>query len=190
MSKKEKCDNCSGTGLVSHEDCEGAGCRECEDSGLVSCGDCEGSGEVKTKNAYLELKQQHEQERNDFPMAFAFSQAQFVEGMAKLGLGPDDTDKVYKLGGTGGFYRKADAPKLREMWQRQNREMDEAIAADTTGEGFIFDMFSYELSNHEFMVTGTSRDALDALGLTIEEVKASPALAHGLKLARKAQYIR
>jgi len=35
-------------------------------------------------------------------------------------------------------------------------------------------MFYYELSNHEYVITYNVMDALDALGLTIEEVNNNP----------------
>lgn len=41
-----KCDECSGTALVSCQDCGEEGCGECGNSGLVSCQACGGSGEV------------------------------------------------------------------------------------------------------------------------------------------------
>ena len=46
---------------------------------------------------YRELKQKHREEINAFPFMFAFSNKQFIEGMAKLGLEPGDTDKIYDM---------------------------------------------------------------------------------------------
>jgi hypothetical protein len=135
------------------------------------------------KNSYYELKKKHQQEVNNFPMAFAFSNKQFEAGMRKLGLEPTDTDKVYFLGGTGGFYRKSDAKALHEMFERHDKEMKEAINADTTGDGFICDMFSYELANHEYGYTYELDDTLDALGLTMDEINSKENLKQGLKLA-------
>ncbi len=139
------------------------------------------------ENRYLEIKRRHQQEIDDFPMAFAFSREQFKEGMASLGLTPDDTDKIFKLGDTGGFYRRTDAPALRALFDRHEREMSGAIAADETGEGFVFEMFDYELANHEYCITGDVSDTLEALGLTREKVNTDPRLKHGLAKARNAQ---
>lgn len=138
-------------------------------------------------NGYLTLKTKHQNEVNAFPMVFAFNRKQLEEGMAKLGLTLADTDKVYKLPGTGGIFRKTDSNALHEMLDRHCREMDEAIKQDITGEGFIFEMFKYELANHEYSYTRDTEDTLEALGLTLEEVTANPCLHHGLKLACKAQ---
>jgi hypothetical protein len=57
-----------------------------------------------------------------------------------------------------------------------------------TGEGFILEMFDYELSNHEFTYTGDTEDTIDALGLSQGDFDNNPALKAGLRLAIKAQY--
>jgi len=137
-------------------------------------------------NAYQELRRKQDKEFGEFPIMFAFSNEQFVEGMAKLGLSPNDTDKVYKLG-VGGFYRRTDAEKLHEMFSRFDKELQEAIDADTTGEGFIFDMFDYELADHEYIVTFDTSDALDAIGITQKDIEKDNRLQHGLALAKKKQ---
>ena len=138
-------------------------------------------------NHYQQMKDRQQAEFNTFPMKFAFSDAQFAEGMRELGLTAADTDKVYGFCGTGGFYRREDAPRLHEMLRRHHEEMQQAIAADSDGTGFIFDMFSYELSNHEYCITLDVTDALQVLGLTAEQVNADDRLLYGLKLACKAQ---
>jgi hypothetical protein len=136
-------------------------------------------------NAYQQLKTRHQAEVDAFPMAFAFNQKQFDEGMAKLGLSPDDTDMVYGIAGTGGFYRRDDAPRFHEMFDRHAAEMQAAVDADKTGTGFITDMFFDELANHEYIITGSLDDTLAALDLTADEVNASKALLNGLQIAIK-----
>lgn len=138
-------------------------------------------------NAYKTLKEKQQKEFYTFPMQFAFTDEQFEEGMRKLGLDPSDTDKIYSYSDTGGFFRKSDAKTLHEMSERHERELKEAIQQDTTGGGFIFEMFNYELANHEYVITGDVEDTLDALGITSEEVDNNPILAKGLKKACKAQ---
>ncbi|MCK2000804.1 hypothetical protein MZM54_05300 [[Brevibacterium] frigoritolerans] len=135
-------------------------------------------------NTYSTLKQKHQEEVNNFPMGFAFSNKQFEEAMEKLGLTATDTDKVVSIGG-GGFIRKTDSEALGEMWSRHKKEMKDAIDNDTTGDGFIYHMFSYELANHEYGYTGEIEPALDALGLTIDEINASESLLYGLNLVIK-----
>lgn len=139
-------------------------------------------------NKYSELRERQQKEINDFPMFFAFNNKQFEEGMLKLGLKPSDTGKIYKLGNTGGFYRKSDSQAFRDMLERHYQEKADAIAADTTGDGFIFDMFNYELANHEYGYTHDPEDTLDALGMTREEIAADARLLHGWKKAIKNQW--
>lgn len=135
-------------------------------------------------NAYQVLKEKHQKEFNKFPFIFAFSNEQFAEGMKKLGLQPTDTDKIYSMG-VGCFYRKTDAKELKELMDRHDKEMKNAMDKDKTGEGFIYDMFSYELANHEYGYTYDLEPTLDALGLTFDEVNANDKLKHGLDKARQ-----
>ena len=73
------------------------------------------------------------------------------------------------------------------MLDRHTEEMKRAIEEDTTGDGFIFDMFYYELANHEYSYTGDITDTLECLGLTEEEVNADERLLHGLNRAIRKQ---
>ena len=133
-------------------------------------------------NAYIEMQNRQQNEFNAFPAMFAFNEKQFAEGMAKLGLNPEDTDKIFR--GIGGmYYRKTDAPELHAMMERFDREKAEAVASDTTGEGFIFQMFLTELENHEYSYTGDPTDAVAAAGYSLNEIFEDEKLAHGLSLA-------
>jgi hypothetical protein len=136
-------------------------------------------------NTYLTLKQKHQAEVDAFPMAFAFSDKQFEEAMAKLELKAKDTDKVLSIGG-GGIIRKTDREAFHYMFAKNEIAKKEAIDGDLTGDGFIFDMFSYELANHEYGYTWDVEPTLEALGLTMDEVKADKKLLHGLTKARKS----
>lgn len=137
-------------------------------------------------NKYEELRNKHEKEVEKFPIMWAFNKKQFSEGMEKLGLKETDTDKIYSIG-SGGYIRKTDSDKLHEMLNRHAEEMERAIKEDPTGDGFIFDMFNYELANHEYSYTGDITDTLECLGLTEEEVNADERLLHGLKKAIRKQ---
>ena len=134
-------------------------------------------------NRYADLKQRQQEEFAAFPMQFAFSDRQFAEAMAALGLTPADTDKVYKAPG-GGIYRREDGPRLAEMMDRFDQELQSAVASDKTGDGFIYEMFLYELGNHEYGYTGELAETLDALDYTLEAIGADPRLSHGLERAR------
>lgn len=131
-------------------------------------------------NKYRILKEQHAKAFNEFPKFFAFNDKQFEEGMAKLGLSADDTDKIYSIG-YGGFYKKEDAPKFHEMNKRFAEEMKQAME----DEQFLYDMFYEELANHEFCITLDYDDTFDACGVTVEEVSNNPKMLNALKRAEK-----
>lgn len=136
-------------------------------------------------NPYIELKERHQKEINDFPFGFAFSQKQFDNMMInKFGLTPEDTDKIYSIGG-GGYVRKTDADAMHEMFDRHTKERETAIKENK--DDYLYHMFNYELANHEYCYTGDVEDALDALGLTYEEVKADAKMDEALKRAIKHQ---
>lgn len=137
---------------------------------------------MKIYSSYKEMKKDHQKETNAFPMCFAFSDKQFVEGMKKLGLNPEDTDKVYSLG-SGGFYRRTDAETLYEMFERHENDLRSGMQ----DKGFAFEAFSYELRNHEFVVTGSVTDALDALDLTYDDVQNNPMWKQELQNAIKKE---
>lgn len=136
-------------------------------------------------NRYAELRQRQQEEFNALPLGFAFSNKQFREMMEKWGLDPEkDLDKIYFIG-AGGYVQKKDAKLLHETHKRLDEEMAAAIAADETGEGFIYEMFLYELDNHEYGYTGELEETLDALGYTVEDINADKRLLHGLNRAAK-----
>lgn len=134
-------------------------------------------------NKYTELKAKHQAEVDAFPFGFAFNQKQFDEMMEKWGLTPDDTDKIYSIGG-GGYVRKSDAEAMHKMFERHELERK---MARKHGDNYLFEMFNYELANHEYCITGELDDTLDALGLTIDEINADPKMADALKRAIAAQ---
>ena len=121
-------------------------------------------------------------------MGAAFSQKQFDEMMAKWGLLPTDTDKILHIGG-GCYIRKTDREAFHELVDRLDREKQEAIAADTTSDGIIKDMFLYELANHEYCITYDLEDTLNAVGLTVDEINADKRLLRGLEKAL-SQYLK
>ena len=76
--------------------------------------------------------------------------------MEEWGLDPKkDLDKIARIP-FGGFIQKKDAPLMHESFARHHRELQAAIDADPTGEGFIKDMF--------FQRAGKSRVQLHRLG--------------------------
>jgi hypothetical protein len=137
---------------------------------------------IKMANTYTALKDKHQKEVNNFPMFFAFNNQQFEEGMAKLGLELSEINKIYKFNG-GGYYKKTDAEKLHSMFKNHDEEMKTAMQDEV----FVYDMFDYELGNHEYGYTHDITDTLRSLGLTLDEVKNNSLLSNGLRMARDAQ---
>lgn len=134
-------------------------------------------------NRYAELRERQQAEFNKLPLGFAFSDKQFGEMMQRWGLDPEkDLDKITRIP-YGGFIQKKDLDLFHETVERHGAEMKAAIEADETGEGFIYEMFLYELDNHEYGYTGDTEDTLDALGYTAEEVIGNPRLKRGIEKA-------
>lgn len=136
-------------------------------------------------NQYKALKDLRQKEFEEFPMMFAFTEKSFNEGLEKLGLKPDEKDQLILLGNTGGYIRKRDKQAFLEMCARHDKALAEAIAADPDGMGFIYDMFLYELRNHEYGYTGETSDTLEHLGYKDEDIDADPRLDRGLTAACK-----
>lgn len=134
-------------------------------------------------NLYKNLKDRHAKEFNEFPMFFAYSMAQFDAGMSKLGLDPSEKNKIYCLGG-GGYYRKVDSERLKELLARHSEDMENNMA---NSDDFLYDMFYYELGNHEYVYTGSTIPTLEVLGITQEEVNASVRMSQALSKACRKQ---
>lgn len=135
-------------------------------------------------NKYAEMRQWQQAEFDALPIAFAFSNKQFEKMMVGWGLDPEkDLDKIYRLGNTGGFYKREDKLLIQETFKRLGEELEAAIAEDKTGDGYIYEMFLYELDNHEYGYTMDTEDTLDALDFTAEEVLENPRLKRGLEKA-------
>lgn len=138
----------------------------------------------KTTGVYRELRKGHEAELAAFPMFFAFSGDQFKAGLEKLGLKEEDKPKLFTFV-DGGYAKLEDKAAFFAMLDRHMEDLKAAYNADKTGEGFIFDMFAFELANHEYIATGDFEPALIALGLDADDVNANPALVAGLELAKE-----
>jgi len=132
-------------------------------------------------NKYMELKNKIQKEVDEFPMGFAFSNEQFEK--MKIELGVKEDSELLSIG-AGGFIRKTDKEAFHELFNNKAKRFDEAIAEDKTGEGFIKDMFLYELANHEYCITYDLEDTLYALDLTYDEVMNDERLLRGLTLAK------
>jgi len=119
------------------------------------------------KERYFQFKKRQQQRVNEFEgLFFAFNSKQFTEGMQKVNLKPDETDKIYSLPVSGGFVRKDRSQALWELIENNDKELQEALK----DEEFLLDALIYELRNHEFIINGDIAPALDVLGLTADTV--------------------
>lgn len=136
---------------------------------------------------YQEMKIRHQKEVNTFPIYYAFSNQQLGRMFKKLGLNPQkDLDKIVAIPGTGGYILKKDIAAYHEMFKKQHEELQNAIKNDENGTGFVYQMFRYELANHEFGFTGEVDDALLALGYTESQIEKNPILKQGFNKAKQS----
>ena len=137
-------------------------------------------------NRYKEMKDRHQAEVNAFPFGYAFGEDQFIEMMKgwRMCHGRDgkptknDCSKIVSIG-AGGYVRKTDLNAMHEMFDRQNRELKDAVLADKEGTGFVYEMFRYEMANHEYGYTCDPNDTLMACGLNMYQVQKNAALTAG-----------
>ena len=135
-------------------------------------------------NKYKGLKDKQQKEIDAFPFGVCFSEKQYEEMMTKWNLSVDDTDKICAVGG-GCYIRKTDKDAFLNMLKRFEEEKQAAINEDSTGNGFIYDMFLYELGNHEYCITYDLTETFDALNVTQEIIDKDKRFARGLKKAVK-----
>ena len=136
-------------------------------------------------NEYQKMRNRQQMEFIALPLGFAFKQKQFDKMMQGWGLHLErDIEKICSIG-NGGYIQKKDVALLRQTSAQHSQELAAAIEADTTGNGFIFQMFYYELVNHEYGYTGEAEEALDALGYTLEQVQVNQRLRRGFERACK-----
>ena len=83
------------------------------------------------------------------------------------------------------FCLTKDAQMIADTLARNFKEVEDAIQADETGDGFIKDMFLYELRNHEYTYTCEVEETVEACGFTMEQIENDERLRHGLEVAAK-----
>lgn len=127
--------------------------------------------------AYLELKKRHEEDLNNFPIAYAFDEKQLEKALEKLGAKKEDCVTVL---GMGDIVKKSDAQKLIDMFKRHTVEIRDFLLHNEkdTEEAFL-----YEMDNHEYAINYSGDedvlacfdldfDKLDELGLRAAYIRA------------------
>lgn len=135
-------------------------------------------------NKYQKLKLQHQEESDTFGWKFANTEIRFIKMMNEWNLASDDIDKIYYLGNAC-FILAVDKPAYFAMKERHKKEHQQAIAQDATGNGYIYQMFAYELETHSFEFLHRLDIVLDTLDLTLEQINSNAKLKRGLTKALK-----
>lgn len=133
---------------------------------------------------YTEMKNRHQEEVNALPLHFAFSRDRYRDLLEEMGISEEEAKNGAIMGiGGGGFIKASDKDLVIGTFERIHDEEQAAIAADTTGNGFIYQMFLYELINHEYCYTQDLTETLEILNITDADLENNEALRHGLEKA-------
>ena len=119
---------------------------------------------------YQQLKQRQQKEVNEFEgMFFAFSKEQLAEGFQSVGLDIDNKEdfKLLFSLGAGGYILKDRSVAFAQMFKRHKQEKQELKKQEKS----LLEALVYELRNHEYCITYTTEDALEALGYTKEDIE-------------------
>lgn len=127
---------------------------------------------------YKQMKDRHQAEVNALPLAFAFSAEQLKEVLSAWNISEEEAiaGAITPIG-HGGYIRTTEKELVNSTFKRIQEERQAAIEADTTGTGYIFQGLKYELINHEYSYTGDATEAIEAVGLTEEDLKREPVQA-------------
>ena len=122
---------------------------------------------------YKQLKERHEAEVNSFIKEycfFAFSNDQFEDGMKELNLDPTaEKNLIARIPG-GGFVLKEHLDEFNELLDRHKNETRAGITAEPDGKGFLYQLLTAEMFNHEYGLTQNDEEALSYTPLTAEDL--------------------
>ena len=125
---------------------------------------------------YQELKTKHAKILSEFPMFFAFSNAQLEEGIKKT---QTSAEFLCRVPG-GGFIRKADKDAFKAMLSGFDTDRKDCFADDA----HLTEALRYELGNHEYGYTGNATDALNTLEMSLDNERDARIFA-----AARKQYV-
>lgn len=112
---------------------------------------------------YLEMRERHQRDVNNFPIAFAFNEKQLNEALKKLSV--KSIDECCTVHNCGDIIRKRDFKAYKDMAINHTKELNEAMKDPE----FAKSAFRYEMDNHEYAINwdGDS-DVLNCFGWTPE----------------------
>ena len=118
------------------------------------------------RQEYLDLRDEHRKEFEEFPIAYAFNEKQLEEALEKLGATKEECVSVF---GHGDIVKREDAKRLIKMLERHTKELHEKLKNDVE---FAEAAFLYEMDNHEYAINWSAdEDVLDSLSLTWERIR-------------------
>lgn len=126
-------------------------------------------------NKYKEMSDRHMAEFEQFPCHFAFNDEQVQEALEKLGATVDEIWRIPE----GGIIRRSDAKAYAQMKLRWAKERKQALSDPE----YVYEMFRYELANHEYGYTMDLTDTLETCGVTLEMLDENPMLKNALNKA-------
>lgn len=97
------------------------------------------------RQAYLDLKDKHQEEFNEFPIIYAFDEERLEEGLKRLGA---KREECITYMGIGDVMRKADVPAFEALMKAHHEELREAMLDKEFAEA----AFLYEMDNHEYAI--------------------------------------
>lgn len=112
---------------------------------------------------YLEMRERHQRDVNNFPIAFAFSVDQLKEALEKINA--KSIEECCTIHNCGDIIRKCDVKRYKQMSMDHAKELNEAMKDPE----FAKSAFRYEMDNHEYAINwdGDS-DVLNCFGWTPE----------------------
>ena len=129
---------------------------------------------MEKRQEYVDLKRKHEQEMNDFPIAFAFNDEQLQRALEKLGA--TSKEECVTVFGHGDIVKRENAKPLVEMLQRHTNEIKDKLKEDIE---FAEAAFLYEMDDHEYAINWSAdEDVMDCLSIDWEFIR-----KHGLQMA-------
>lgn len=129
---------------------------------------------MEKRQEYVDLKRKHEQEMNDFPIAFAFNDEQLKRALEKLGV--SSREECVTVFGHGDIVKRENAKPLVEMLQRHTNEIKDKLKEDVE---FAEAAFLYEMDNHEYAINWSAdEDVMDCFSIDWEFIR-----KHGLQMA-------
>ena len=138
---------------------------------------------------YKELKERQQQEVNALPLGFAFSDAQFEQMKAKLGV--KDNSELYALNSSaGGFFRKVDAELIHGTFARHRQERKAAIfTPDGINTEYLEAAFYYEMCNFEFAINPEGKEnVLAEIEITPDQMREYPEILDAWNKAKRRYY--